>query len=128
MKRYRTVLTLTAAVAAMSLLLWRDRERATTDELRARRRNVWQGLHRERVTRITVTRGAESFSLHKDGPQWLVQAANGRRPGDPLEVERLLSELEGAEADRVLGAIDGNSRARFGFESPRVVAEVFEGN
>ena len=92
MKRYRTVLTLTAAGAAMSLLLWRDRERATTDELRARRRNVWQGLHRERVTRITVTRGGESFSLHKDGPQWLVQTANGRRPGDPLEVERLLSD------------------------------------
>ncbi|MFO0653360.1 MAG: DUF4340 domain-containing protein [Polyangiales bacterium] len=128
MKRYRPVLTLTAAVAAMSLVLWLDGQKATTDELQARRRNVWQGFHRERVTRITVTRGGESFSLHKDGPQWLVQTANGRRPGDPLEVERLLSEIEGAEAERVLGALDGAGRTRFGFESPRVVAEVFEGN
>lgn len=127
MRRYRTALALTAGVALMSLLLWRDRERATTDELQARHRNVWQAFHRERVSRVEIRRGGASFSLVKDGASWFVQSASGRRPADPMEVERLLSEVEGAEADRTLGALDARGRARFGLETPRARAEVFEG-
>lgn len=128
MKKYRSVLALTAGVAVMSALLWRDRERATTDEIQARRRNVWRAFHRDRVSRITLRRGADSFTLVKDGASWFVQGASGRRPADAVEVERLLSEIEGAEADRTLGALDAPARARFGLDAPRTQAELFEGS
>lgn len=127
MKRYRSVLALAAGVSLMSFLLWRDKDRATTDELQSRQRNVWRAFHRERVDRIEVEHASGRYSLRREGAVWSVVTSTGRRPADPMEVERLLSEVEGAEADRTLGQLDARGRERFGLDAPRAQVQLFEG-
>lgn len=128
MKRYRSVLALAAGVSLMSFLLWRDKDRATTDELQARQRNVWRAFHRERVDRVEVEHASGRYTLRREGAAWSVITATGRRPADPMEVERLLSEVEGAEADRTLGRLDARGRERFGLDAPRAQVQLFEGS
>jgi hypothetical protein len=126
--RYRTPLVLAALCAGFAGFIAWDRTRATTDELQARQRMVFRAFHRERVDRIVVQHRSGRFELLKRGrEQWSLVAGRGARGADAVEVERLLSEIEGAEAQRTLGVLDGASRTRFGLDAPRAEVTVHEG-
>ncbi len=126
--RYRTPIALAALCAGFAGFIAWDRTRATTDELQARQRMVFRAFHRERVDRIELVHPSGRFELLKRGrEQWSLVGPRGARNADAVEVERLLSELEGAEAQRALGSLDASTRARFGLDSPRVTVTVHEG-
>jgi len=125
--RYRTPLALAAVVGALAGVIAWDQRRATTDEMEARRQNVFRAFHRERVDRVEVERNGERFELRRERDDWFVIANGSRRPADPIEAERLLSEVEGAEPQRSLGALDAAGRSRFGLDRPRARVTVHEG-
>jgi len=125
--RYRTPLALAAVVGALAGVIAWDRHRATTDEMEARRQNVFRAFHRERVDRIEIERNGSRFELRRERDDWFVVANGTRRPADPIEAERLLSEVEGAEAQRILGALDAEGKRRFGLDRPRARVTVHEG-
>ncbi len=127
LSRYRTPLALAAVVGALAGVIAWDQRRATTDELEARRQNVFRAFHRERVDRVEIERGGERFELRRTGDDWFVVAGGARRPADAIEAERLLSEVEGAEAQRSLGALDAAGRGRFGLDRPRARVTFHEG-
>lgn len=52
--RYRTTLALAGLVLGGAAFIWFDRYSATTDELEARRQNVFRAFHRDRVSRIEI--------------------------------------------------------------------------
>ncbi len=126
MKRYRTVLLLAGAVLACALYILYDHSAATTDELEARRQNLFPAFHRDRVDRIEVNAPTGTWELRKRGEDWLVVSGGNGRKADPVEVERLLSEVEGAEPARRLGTPDAASRGRFGLDHPRARVVVHE--
>ena len=127
MKRYRSGLVLSALVAAgAGVVLW-DRAHTTTADLEARRRSVWRAFHRERVDRVEVEHLGVHYTLARRGPAWTVRTPRGARPADAVEVERVLSEVEGSEAARTLGPLDAASRQRFGLDHARASVEVWEG-
>lgn len=125
--RYSTALTLAGLVVAGAGFIWYDRLHATTDELEARRQNVFRAFHRERVDRIEVEHTSGHFELVHERDAWFVVSNGRRRPADLIEAERLLSEIEGAESQRALGDLDGPSRQRFGLDRPRARVVVHEG-
>lgn len=126
--RYRTTLGLAGLVLGGAAFIWFDRYSATTDELEARRQNVFRAFHRDRVSRIEVEHSSGRFELVRERDAWFVVSNGQRRPADLLEAERLLSEIEGAESQRALGDLDATSRQRFGLERPRAKVVVHEGN
>ncbi len=125
--RYRTALALSGLVLAGAAFIAYDRTSATTDELEARRQNVFRAFHRERVDRIEVERPSGRYELRRDRDAWFVVSNGQRRPADAIEAERLLSEVEGAESLRPLGDLDAASRRRFGLDHPRARVVVHEG-
>lgn len=127
MRRYRGTLALALVVAGLGGFLWWDRHRATTSDLDSRRRNVWRAFHRERVDRVEVTHASGRYELVRRGQAWSVRAGAVVRPADAVEVERVLSEIEGAEAARSLGTLDADARRRFGLDRPHTTVVVHEG-
>jgi len=126
--RYRTPLLLASLCVGFAGFIAWDRTRATSDELQARQRMVFRAFHRERVDRIEIEHASGRFELLKRGrEQWSLVGGRGARNADAVEVERLLSELEGAEAQRALGALDAPSRTRFGLDRPQTRVIVHEG-
>jgi hypothetical protein len=126
-RRYQTPLALAGAVLVCSVYIYVDRHTATTDELQQRRRNVFQAFHRERVDHIEIQHASGTYELKKSGADWVVVANGRRRPADVIEVERLLSEIEGAEATRTLGTLDTRAKERFGLDQPRARVVIHEG-
>lgn len=126
--RYRTTLVLSALVLGGAGFIYFDRLHATTDELEARRQNVFRAFHRDRVDRIEVEHTSGRYELVHERDAWFVVSNGQRRPADLIEAERLLSEIEGAEAQRSLGDLDSSSRQRFGLDRPRARVIVHEGN
>ncbi len=128
MKRYRTHLMLAVMVAGLSgFAIW-DRHRASTGDLESRHRNVWRAFHRERVDRIEVTHASGRYELTRRAQAWTIRSGNTSRPADAVEVERVLSEIEGAEANRALGPLDGATRRRFGLDPGHTQVVVHEGS
>ncbi len=127
MRRYRTVLLLAGLILACALYIFHDRSAATTDALEARRRNLFPGFQRERVDQIDVSVGTGAWTLRRHGDDWVVSTGGNGRKADAVEVERMLSEIEGAEPSRRLGVMDAATRARLGFGSPRARVTVHEG-
>jgi hypothetical protein len=125
--RYRTPLALAGLVGALAGVIAWDQKRATTDEMEARRQNVFRAFHRERVDKIEVERNGVRFELRKERDDWFVVSNGTRRAADPIEAERLLSEVEGAEPQRSLGTLDAASRGRFGLDRPRARVTIHEG-
>ncbi|MBK6528695.1 MAG: DUF4340 domain-containing protein [Deltaproteobacteria bacterium] len=127
MKRYRGQLVLAIIVASLGgYTLW-DKFHATSADLEARRRNVWRAFHRERVDRIEVTHASGRYELVRRAQSWSVRSGSVARPADAVEVERALSEIEGAEASRTLGPLDADSKRRFGLDAPHTTVVVHEG-
>lgn len=129
LRRYRTPLALAALCTAMAGYLAWDHKHASSEELAARRRMLFRAFHRQQVDRIEIALPAGRFELRRRGhEQWVMQSEReGARPADAVEVERILSELEGAEALRTLGPLDPASRTRFGLEHPTVTVTAYEG-
>jgi hypothetical protein len=126
-KRYRGQLVLAAMIAGFTAFTLWDWHRATTGDIDSRRRNVWRAFHRERVDRIEVTHASGRYELVRRAQAWSVRVGTVVRPADAVEVERVLSEIEGAEASRTLGALDGDARRRFGLEHAHTTVVVHEG-
>lgn len=114
--------------AGLTGVIFFERNQASTTELRARRNNVFQVFHRQRVDRIDVTHASGNYSLQKRPQGWVVVTNGTARPADEVEIERLLSELEGAEATRTLGTLDRPMTVRFGLDAPRASVQVHEGS
>lgn len=127
MKRYRTHLALALVVAGWSAYLFWSRNRASTGDLESRHRNVWRAFHRERVDRIEVTHASGRYELTRRAQAWTVRSNGTVRPADAVEVERVLSEIEGAEANRTLGPLDADARRRFGLDPGHTQVVVHEG-
>ncbi len=127
MKRYRGQLVLALMVAGFAgHALW-DRYRATTGDLESRRRNVWRAFHRERVDRVEITHTSGRYELVRRAQSWSVRSGTVVRPADAVEIERVLSEIEGAEASRSLGTLDNDARRRFGLDHAHTTVVVHEG-
>ncbi|MBI5516710.1 MAG: DUF4340 domain-containing protein [Deltaproteobacteria bacterium] len=126
MKRYRTTLTLAVLVLVASGVTWWDQDRATSEDLRARRENLFPEFRRERVEVLEITHTSGRYELRRSGTSWRVVRGGQGLAAEVVEVERALSELEGATPLRRLGALDGASRRRFGLDHPRATVVVRE--
>ncbi|MEZ4408306.1 MAG: DUF4340 domain-containing protein [Polyangiales bacterium] len=126
--RYALPVGMALAAAGFTGLILIDKDKASTEELEARRRNVFRAFHRQRVDKVEVRHASGSYVLHKRPQGWFVVAGGTARLADEVEVERLLSELEGAEATRTLGNLDPRMTERFGLDAPRASVVVHEGS
>jgi len=119
MKLRTTWVLLALALIVGGAMVWDIKKGKTTEErLRTRKRLV--DVKSEGISRLELVRSNQTVVLEKQGERWqLRQPINYRASGSV--VSSILSDIELAEADRLLTEKDLGSgkRAEFGLEPPR---------
>lgn len=120
--RHATTLALTAlALGAGAAVFWIDRDRVTTTEAEARRKNLFEAYRPDEITELTLTGAGKSARLLRgdldDAGQraWQVEIDGARYPADERAKDQLVSALEMGSAERWVdkGAVD---RHAFGLD------------
>jgi hypothetical protein len=120
----RATLVLAALVALLSgYILLFERDSLTSKELDERKGRVLPTFVRDKVTRLTLTRGGKRAVLERALPvegepsSWKLLEPS-RVEADTQAVDQLLGELEWLSARRVIDDASAQDRKAFGLEQP----------
>jgi Domain of unknown function (DUF4340) len=135
--KHATTLVLTAlALAAGASVLWLDRDRVTTTEAEARKKNLFEAYRPDDITELTITAAGKKARLYRgeldDAGQraWQVEIDGDgdgeRHAADERAKDQLVSALEMGTAERWV-ANDAVDQRAFGLAPERVAVTVAMG-
>jgi hypothetical protein len=130
LRRHGATIAIVAAAAAMGVVVFiGDRGSITTDEQRARTKNLLPAFRADDVAEVRVAGNGRAARVFRgavdDAGQrpWQVEIDGATYPADERAVDQLLASLGEGVVDRhvPLGAID---RGAMGLEAPRLLVSV----
>ena len=105
--KHATTIALSAlALGAGVSVLWLDRDRVTTTEAEARKKNLFEAYRPDDITELTLTSSGATARLVRgdldDAGQhaWQVEIDGARYPADERAKDQLVSALEMGTAER----------------------------
>ena len=131
--KHATTLVLTAlALAAGASVLWLDRDRVTTTEAEARKKNLFEAYRADDITELNITAEGKKARIYRGeldnaGQRaWQIEIDGGRYPADERAKDQLVSALEMGTAERWVAADAVDQRA-FGLAPERIAVTVAMG-
>ncbi len=135
LRRHGSTLAILAVTAVAGVVYVIDAGSVTTEEARARRKNLLPTFRGDDVTEVRLTtmggtpkppatggRSARVFrgELTDVGQRpWQVEIDGAREPADEVAVDQLLGSLREGVVDHPIRAIDPSERQAFGLDAPR---------
>ncbi|MFS8068017.1 MAG: hypothetical protein ACMG6S_16810, partial [Byssovorax sp.] len=131
--KHATTLVLSVlALGAGASVLWLDRDRVTTTEAEARRKNLFEAYRPDDITELTITAAGKTARLFRgeldDAGQraWQVEIEGARYAADERAKDQLVSALEMGTAERWV-ARDAVDQRGFGLDPEKIAITVAMG-